>query len=1166
MNKSHELLQFLPNLTEMRSQSEVIACFLENLAKLFSPVTFIHVDREPEDNRPCFPVVNRNSVYGFIVPATESELANEYHTSLHNATQMVAVVLDNLVLKENLDKVRAFNGFFADDRQSEPERTGILHQESHSTFTCLAENQSHEVSENNQGDVALCEKDDELERFFLSSLDLLCIADTDGYFLRLNREWEKVLGYRRQDLEGKRFLDLVHPDDLAATLDAMAELHSQKEIHNFTNRFRSKDGTYRWIEWRSFPTGKLIYAAARDITARISTELALERMHNVLREAQKIANLGSFEYVIATQTTEWSEEEHQIFGLDPSKPSPTLSEILDKFIPPIDSQLFHATFSKAIQNASVFELEHRIKRADESVRWVSEKAHPYYDENGKLLKYIGTTLDITELKESERSLLESEANLIAILASTDDIIASYDREIRLIVFNKACYDTYRQIFDVNIYSGMRTLELFPESQREFWLKNNNRALLGEVFTDEFSIVSVDGEILYFESCFNPIRKGDDIVGFSTFTRNITARKRVEEALRESEAKYRHLIENSHDIIYSFTADGVLKFVSAAWTRILGHPIAEVESHSFTEFVHPDDLPHLTDFLHKVVETGDRQDGVEYRVRHANGTWCWHTSSASPARDASGVITHYDGIAHDITEPKQAELELLREKQFTEKLLESLPGIFFLYDSTCHLKRWNKAHETATGFTSDELRDWYIPNWHETPEDAAKGMALAKQVFETGVGGAFETTLINKQGHFVPYVISVTRLMTPDGPYMMGMGIDISERKQTEAEKEKLQVQLVQAQKMESVGRLAGGVAHDFNNMLQAILGYTTLALAELPLESPVRESLQEVLNCTQHSADLTRQLLAFARKQTIAPKVLDLNEIVAGTLKMLRRLIGEDIDLAWLPDSDLGLVNMDPSQVDQILANLCINARDAIGNGVGKVTIETANAIFDEAYCTLHAGYAPGEYVLLAVSDDGCGMDVNTLSHLFEPFFTTKELGKGTGLGLATVYGVVKQNNGLINVYSELSRGTTIKIYFPRHVAEPLPRIEETPLATTSGGETILLVEDEPSILKMIAMMLKSIGYFVIVANNPNEAISYAREHTGRIDLLMTDVVMPKMNGRELAQTLLSMCPEIKCLFMSGYTTNVIAHHGVLDEGVNFIQKPFSMPDLAAKVRKVLGN
>jgi CheY-like chemotaxis protein len=300
--------------------------------------------------------------------------------------------------------------------------------------------------------------------------------------------------------------------------------------------------------------------------------------------------------------------------------------------------------------------------------------------------------------------------------------------------------------------------------------------------------------------------------------------------------------------------------------------------------------------------------------------------------------------------------------------------------------------------------------------------------------------------------------------------------------------------------------------------------------------------------------------------VLDLNDTVEGMLKMLRRLIGEDIDLVWLPGDKVGLVYIDPSQVDQILANLCVNTRDAIAD-TGKVTIETASVTFDEDYCGQNPSIVPGEYVMLAVSDDGCGMDSETLANIFEPFFTTKDMGKGTGLGLATVYGIVKQNNGVINVYSEIGHGTTFRIYLPRHTAKEISLSEEGHTPIQQGhGETILLVEDESSIMKMTTSMLKRLGYQVIAAETPDEAIRMAQECKGKIDLLMTDVIMPNMNGSDLASTIMAIKPDIKLLFMSGYTANVIAMHGVLDEGVHFIQKPFLRKDLITKIREALDD
>ena len=393
---------------------------------------------------------------------------------------------------------------------------------------------------------------------------------------------------------------------------------------------------------------------------------------------------------------------------------------------------------------------------------------------------------------------------------------------------------------------------------------------------------------------------------------------------------------------------------------------------------------------------------------------------------------------------------------------------------------------------------------------------------------------------------------------------ISERRRAEEERAKLQEQLAQAQKMEAVGRLAGGVAHDFNNMLAVILGHAEMALERIDPGHPFFVDLTTIRDAAEHSADLTRQLLAFARKQTVSPKVLDLNLVVGDMMKMLHRLIGEHIALVWRPGHGLGQVRIDPGQIDQILANLCVNARDAI-DGVGTVTIETDSAVLDDASCAGRPDFSPGEYVTLAVSDDGCGMDAETVASIFEPFFTTKGQGKGTGLGLATVYGAVRQNNSLIDVQSEPGQGTTFRIYFPRHREEiPQPSGAGQDEPSGCGNETILLVEDEPTILRMAATMLQREGYTVLPADNVGEAIRLAEAHLGRIDLLVSDVVMPQMNGRELARSILSLNPDLKCLFMSGYTADAIAHHGVLDEGVNFINKPFRRSALLRAVRVAL--
>lgn len=555
--------------------------------------------------------------------------------------------------------------------------------------------------------------------------------------------------------------------------------------------------------------------------------------------------------------------------------------------------------------------------------------------------------------------------------------------------------------------------------------------------------------------------------------------------------------------------------------------------------------------------GRRQDESEFPI----------AVSLSFIKTINGVLAL--ALVSDITIRKQFERRLQETAELFHIQTEWVKGYaIFTLDAKGNVLNWNAGAEHLQGYQAEEIIGKHFSCFYPeedrtvgTPEEELKKATAEGQTVNVG-------SRIRKDGSSFWAEVRITALYDERGELRGFSKVthDITELKRVAVEKIKLEDQLQQAQKMESVGRLAGGVAHDFNNMLSVIIGHANLALMDLNPTQQLHVHLEEIRKAAERSAGLTRQLLAFARKQTVAPKVLNLNETVAGTLTMLKRLIGENIALDWLPGVDLWTVKIDPSQIDQILANLCVNACDSI-SGVGKLIIETANSSIDVGYCAHHAGFVPGEYVRLSVSDNGCGMDKETLSHIFEPFFTTKSVGEGTGLGLATVYGAVKQNNGFINVYSEPGLGTTFTIYLPQHGGKvEQARTEGATEPAQRGEETILLVEDEPAFLNIATMILTRQGYTVLAANSPGEAIRLAEEFAGEISLLVTDVVMPEMNGRDLVKNLLSINPHLKRLFMSGYTYDVIAHHGVLDEGVPFIQKPFTMTDLAAKVREVLDS
>jgi PAS domain S-box-containing protein len=515
----------------------------------------------------------------------------------------------------------------------------------------------------------------------------------------------------------------------------------------------------------------------------------------------------------------------------------------------------------------------------------------------------------------------------------------------------------------------------------------------------------------------------------------------------------------------------------------------------------------------------------------------------------------------ITEPKRTEAALAQQRHLLSSIMESSSEAIFAKDLQGRYDSINEAGARMLGYRAAEVIG------HTDLE--LLPAATARQFRQTdewvmSTGKVYEREEIGAiGGKTCVFQARKAPWLDPSGKLLgvIGISSDISEHKRAAAEKLTLEGQLQQAQKMESIGRLAGGVAHDFNNLLMGIMNYVELCRDGLPPAHPVRDYLDEISLDSQRSADIIQNLLGFARKQTIVPQVLNLNDALADMLKMLRRLMGADIALTWTPGLNLWPVKIDPSQTNQILANLCINARDAI-SGVGKVTITTKNVSVGLTAGAAHPGVAPGDYVLLAVGDDGCGMGRDVLDHIFEPFFTTKESGKGTGLGLATVYGIVNQNAGWINVQSEPGKGAVFTLYLPR--ATVTAATVAPPAALPHGTETILLAEDEKSVRLTTCRFLELLGYTVLAAASPEQALCLAGAHAGPIHLLISDVIMPGMNGRDLAVQLAKQHPKLKNLFMSGYTADVIVHRGVLDVGMQFLPKPFSRHELAHKVRDVL--
>ena len=758
--------------------------------------------------------------------------------------------------------------------------------------------------------------------------------------------------------------------------------------------------------------------------------------------------------------------------------------------------------------------------------------------------------DITEQKKAEETLRTREEHLRTIFENAEEII-------HLIAWD----GTFLYISPSwERYTGFPVSETVGKSFVPYVHPDDQAAcleLVKKVYEtgqphkiSEFRVKHASGKWIWFMNSGTAVKDAQgNLLYFSGVATDVTERKRAEEKL----LLIQKAVENSSDAIGISDPRGKHYYQNKAFTDLLGYAAEELgEAVQQIVFADQDTARHV---FETIMRGGSCIQEVEY-IRK-DGRRLTVLLRADAIKDETGKTIGLVSISTDITERKHAEESLSKSERKFSSTFHLNPSAMAISDIvTSKFIDVNEAFTSQTGYSREEiigksaedLQMWV------NPDDRKQIINTLK---EKGEVKSTEVLMRVKNDNIRNVLFSARFIEIEQDHYLLTFALDISERK-------RLQEQLLQSQKLEAVGILAGGVAHDFNNILGAIIGYAEITMDKMATEDPLRKNLGKILDAAQRSSNITRQLLAFARKQVIAPVLLDLNESVETTLKMIRRLIGENIELTWSPATSPCKVMMDPSQLDQVLLNLCVNARDAIG-GIGRITIETDIVSFDEDYCLSHGDITTGKYIQLSVSDNGCGMDKETQKHIFEPFFTTKSLGQGTGMGLATVYGIVKQNKGFIHVYSEPGAETTFKIYIPLYAGET-PTVSKVIVQDLprSRGETILMVEDDPMILEMSLMMLKNLGYSVLSAATPGEAIRIVREHCSEIHLFITDVVLPEMNGRDLAKQILAIRPMIKHLFMSGYTANVIAHQGILDEGVNFIQKPFLLKDLATKIREVM--
>ncbi len=716
-------------------------------------------------------------------------------------------------------------------------------------------------------------------------------------------------------------------------------------------------------------------------------------------------------------------------------------------------------------------------------------------------------------------------------------------------------------------------EMVHPEDRDDWVRRNTDANARLVpFEWEGRLRVGRREIwAHFESLPRPLADGD--VRWTGFLQDISEHKRSERRLRESEERYEHLARIMPVGIFHTDAAGSTTYVNPAWRRITGLEANQAMGLDWLRAVHPDDRRRLVAGW-KLASRRQQASSEDYRFLRSDGTVAWVLGRAVPEFDAEGRIIGYVGTITDITERKQAEQRLHESEERLRLLSDNLPGgMVYQIDSgpDGSERRFTYLSAGAEALHGVPVREIYRDSefiyGQLDPEDAKKVAEREAEAVAVMRPFSAEARVRLPSGEVRWRLFISAPRRQHDGRLIWdGIEIDIDDSKRAEEERGKMQALLLQSQKMDSIGRLAGGVAHDFNNMLEVILIQADMAAQKLAADHPLQGDLRAIRQAASRSAELTRQLLAFARRQTALPRLVDLNDTLAGSLDMLQRLVGEDKTLEWRPGAGLGPVRIDPQQLVQVLTNLCLNARDAIC-GVGCIELSTAAVCLDAAACASIPGAVPGKYARLTVRDSGCGMAPEVQERIFEPFFTTRPLGRGTGLGLPAVYGILQQNHGFITVDSLPGRGSTFAIHLPRQEGTVKPAdTHPCRCGDLGGSETILVVEDEPAILEIIGILLRQSGYTVLAAGSPGEALRLAGGHSGAIDLLLSDLVLPEMNGRELARRLEESCPGLKRLFMSGHAADILADHGMDDPEANFIAKPFSLETLLAKVREALGK
>jgi two-component system cell cycle sensor histidine kinase/response regulator CckA len=761
--------------------------------------------------------------------------------------------------------------------------------------------------------------------------------------------------------------------------------------------------------------------------------------------------------------------------------------------------------------------------------------------------------DTVDRTQVEIALSESKTFLQTVIETEPECVKIVASDGTLIMMNRAGLEMI-QVDTLEQAKGKSLYPLIAPEYRQAFRKLTEEVFLGRPGTLVFKMTGIKGRRLWLDTHAVPLRNDkDEIIALLGITRDITGQKKAVEELKKERDFVSTVLDTAGSMVLVLERDGRIVRFNRACEVVSGYAFEEVQGRFVWDFLL---TPEQVERVKKVF--GNLTSGM-FPSKYEN-YWVAKDGQQKLIAWSNSVLLAEDGSVEyviatgiDITEHRKAERALLEEKIFSDVVIDSLPGLFYIVDESRNLIRWNKNFQEVTGYSPEELANMKVLDFFQ--EDRELIRSKIHEVFHIG-SASVEAKMVTKSGVSISFMMTGFRMITNDKPYLVGVGIDLSERKLLEA-------QLRQSQKMESIGTLAGGISHDFNNILTAIIGYGSLLQMQMRDDDPLKHNVEQILASANRAASLTQGLLAYSRRQVLNPRRVNLNDIILKVERLLARLIGEDVEFkSILTDKDV-MVLADAGQIEQILMNLVTNARDAMPDG-GYVYIETRVVELDEASAKAHDIRKPGAYAQILVTDSGMGMDQKTRERIFEPFFTTKEVGKGTGLGLAMVYGIIKQHNGFIEVESGIGRGTTLKIYLP--VAPPAKE-EVLPgglPVTKRGMETILVAEDDEGVRKLIASVLTQFGYSVIQAEDGEAAVKKFMASRDTIKLLVLDVMMPKKSGKEVYDKIRIFEPDMKALFISGYTSDIMNQKGLLDKGVNFVHKPIPVNNLLRKVRDIL--